>query len=404
MPNRIIKESICRSDNLDLLTAEEERFFYRLMVQCDDFGRYDGRPAIIKGSCFPLKQRITPAKVSKMLEALCAADLVFVYHVETLSYIQMLTWGEHQKVRNQRSKYPAPPRDIGAPIEHQLPSEKDIEDLIYHHLSECKTFNGEQLLSVDRQVRTGESYLDIVARGDSTYIFELKRSRLSNKSMLQILSYLEKCPGNGLLVGSGLASNFEVSNSEVAIIVYDEDTLALTTINRPAWLNPIVTLFSVKQREITNNNSDAVLAPNPIQSNPNPILIQSESNITPDETYRSTKGKILKGKVLERFEAFLTAFGSRAGIADAADSWFKIKPMPDELYTEIIAGAKRYSIFRASLKKGDTPKMAQGWLTSRRWEDEHVPSGNGARGRESDRLEMAHDPSVYDRGTAREES
>ena len=43
--------------------------------------------------------------------------------------------------------------------------------------------------------------------------------------------------------------------------------------------------------------------------------------------------------------------------------------MPDELYTEIIAGAKRYSMYRASLKNGTTPKMAQGWLTSRRWED-----------------------------------
>ncbi|MDE6938470.1 MAG: hypothetical protein K2P28_09920 [Lachnospiraceae bacterium] len=30
--------------------------FYRLIVVCDDYGRFDGRPAIIKGACFPLKE------------------------------------------------------------------------------------------------------------------------------------------------------------------------------------------------------------------------------------------------------------------------------------------------------------------------------------------------------------
>ena len=55
MPNRIIKESICRSEEIDSLSWFEEVLFYRLIVTCDDFGRYDGRAKIIKGSCFPLK-------------------------------------------------------------------------------------------------------------------------------------------------------------------------------------------------------------------------------------------------------------------------------------------------------------------------------------------------------------
>jgi len=108
MPNRIIKESICRSDNLDRLSAEEERFFYRLMVQCDDYGRYDGRPAIIKGACFPLKSYITPNKVDKMVAALRDAALIFIYVVDGLPYIQMAKWGKHQQIRAQRSKYPEP--------------------------------------------------------------------------------------------------------------------------------------------------------------------------------------------------------------------------------------------------------------------------------------------------------
>ena len=43
MPNRIIKESICRSEEIDSLSWFEEVLFYRLIVTCDDFGRYDGR-------------------------------------------------------------------------------------------------------------------------------------------------------------------------------------------------------------------------------------------------------------------------------------------------------------------------------------------------------------------------
>ena len=37
MPNRILKESICRSDTIDHLTWFEEVLFYRLIVSCDDY-------------------------------------------------------------------------------------------------------------------------------------------------------------------------------------------------------------------------------------------------------------------------------------------------------------------------------------------------------------------------------
>ena len=39
MPNRILKDSICTSPNIDTLSREAEVFFYRLLVQCDDHGR-----------------------------------------------------------------------------------------------------------------------------------------------------------------------------------------------------------------------------------------------------------------------------------------------------------------------------------------------------------------------------
>jgi len=100
-----------------------------------------------------------------------------------------------------------------------------------------------------------------------------------------------------------------------------------------------------------------------------------------EKRFKSANGKILKDDVLKRFEEFLDAFGSKAGKADAANSWLKIdstkNPVEEALFVEIVAGAKRYDALRPSIKqRGSTPKMAQGWLTSRRWEDEDT-SGSG---------------------------
>lgn len=108
MPNRIIKESICVSDNLDKLTWFEECLFYRLIVNCDDYGRFDGRTAVIKNRLFPLKDNVTVASVEKALKALVNAELVAMYTYDGKPYLHLLTWGHHQTVRNKKSKYPAP--------------------------------------------------------------------------------------------------------------------------------------------------------------------------------------------------------------------------------------------------------------------------------------------------------
>ena len=105
MPNRIIKESICRSEEIDSLSWFEEVLFYRLIVVCDDFGRYDGRAKIIKGSCFPLKD-VTEKNINEALDKLSAVGLVRVYETQGRPYLQLVTWANHQRIRNQKSKYP----------------------------------------------------------------------------------------------------------------------------------------------------------------------------------------------------------------------------------------------------------------------------------------------------------
>lgn len=108
MPNRILKESICTSDNLDGLSADAESFFYRLLVQCDDYGRMDARPPILLSRCFPLRlDRVTTAMVSHWLDQLRHAELITLYSVNGKPYLQFKTWDKHQQVRAKRSKFPA---------------------------------------------------------------------------------------------------------------------------------------------------------------------------------------------------------------------------------------------------------------------------------------------------------
>lgn len=107
MPNRIIKESICTSDEIDRLTAFEETVFVRLLVNCDDFGRFDARPKIVSARLFPLKT-ITPEEMQNALNSLVDANLITIYEVDGKPYLHVNTWEDHQQTRATKSKYPAP--------------------------------------------------------------------------------------------------------------------------------------------------------------------------------------------------------------------------------------------------------------------------------------------------------
>ena len=107
MPSRILKESICSSDNLDKLSNFQENVFYRLIVNCDDYGRMDARPRILVSRLYPLRD-IREAQINDALQALSSAGLVILYSVGGKPFVQMKTWERHQQIRAKKSKYPAP--------------------------------------------------------------------------------------------------------------------------------------------------------------------------------------------------------------------------------------------------------------------------------------------------------
>jgi len=112
MPNRIIKESICTSDSIDHLSIEAERLFYRLIVNCDDFGTLDARLPIIKSKCFPLKSPdITDNQLISWLTELETQKMIFFYENLDRPYLKMSSWERHQQIRAKRPKYPLPGDD-----------------------------------------------------------------------------------------------------------------------------------------------------------------------------------------------------------------------------------------------------------------------------------------------------
>ena len=107
MADRIIRSDILTSDSVNLLSWPAEVFYRRLMSIADDFGRYDGRASLLRGSLYSLKlDKVSEADIAKWLDECQKAGLVSFYHVDGKPYLEILKFG--QRLRIMKSKYPEP--------------------------------------------------------------------------------------------------------------------------------------------------------------------------------------------------------------------------------------------------------------------------------------------------------
>jgi len=107
MPNRIIKESICTSADIDELSSAAELLFYRLIVNADDYGLFDGRMMILASKCYPLKS-IDINVIQAAFNELVTSGIVIAYTVDSKPYGKLKNWSKHQQIRAQRAKFPQP--------------------------------------------------------------------------------------------------------------------------------------------------------------------------------------------------------------------------------------------------------------------------------------------------------
>lgn len=113
MPNRILKETICTSDTINQLSSFEEVVFYRLIVNVDDYGRFDARIPILKARLFPLRLDVTLKNIEEAVAKLASVGLVEIYNVDDEPFLHLPSWHLHQRLRNSKEKYPAPPEERG---------------------------------------------------------------------------------------------------------------------------------------------------------------------------------------------------------------------------------------------------------------------------------------------------
>lgn len=187
MPNRILKESIRESDSIDSLSWFEEVLFYRLIVSCDDYGRFDGRISVIKNRLFPLKEDLTLKTVSRAIEKLVTAGLVALYECEGKPYLYLPTWTAHQNVRAKRSKYPEPVAVCNGVYTSaskciQMQSEENNGNHMHENVPVIQSNTESESLSVSESISISESISESLSGGgDSARASEQERAEIGLK-------------------------------------------------------------------------------------------------------------------------------------------------------------------------------------------------------------------------------
>ena len=187
MPNRIIRESICTSDSVDRLSWFEEVLFYRLIVNCDDFGRFDGRAAVIKNRLFPLKDNLTLKTVETALHGLASAGLVALYVFEGKRFLYLPTWGKYQTQRAKVSKYPSPDEQ---PQESANTCKQMIADVSVFENRDTRIENRESGCENTR-----------VTRFTPPTVEEVKTYCLERKNSVDAERFVDYYSANGWIVG-----------------------------------------------------------------------------------------------------------------------------------------------------------------------------------------------------------
>ena len=245
MPNRILKESICMSDNLALVSADAERLFYRLIVKCDDYGVYYGHEQIIKNTCFAANaDQIPTDQIVKNLMELEIANLIERYEVNGKRYIHITTWHDHQKIRNKNPKYPLPAwvmPDASTDYEikqRQVNSNAGNRKQMISDEDNC----GQLRTSENNCIKSNESPDDVTKSTIADNCGQVKTSE-NNCDHLRPYSYSESYSESYSGTESGTESNSEDHSAEISYLFFGEHK---TVRGIPAFVKDVIFYLNFK--------------------------------------------------------------------------------------------------------------------------------------------------------------
>ena len=117
MGNRILKDSILTSKKLSKLSWFEQVMFDHLIVTVDDYGTYFADPVLLAHTLFPRSTDVTEKMIRDGLKHMEELQLIRRYTAEGETWLKLVSWEKHQRLRSTHRKFPAPPEEDGAPAE-----------------------------------------------------------------------------------------------------------------------------------------------------------------------------------------------------------------------------------------------------------------------------------------------
>lgn len=160
----------------------------------------------------------------------------------------------------------------------------------------------------------------------------------------------------------------DVNIKELADELIDEEMIVIYEVNKKKYCE--IPGF-IEHQVINNREKESSLPPR--------VKVASRRVKAEGKEGREGKGKEGKDIKAKWFEDFWNAFAYKQGRDDAFKTWMKIKNLDQTLADQIIQAAKNYADYRERVLKprNQTPKMAQGWLSKKRWSDELPKYTNG---------------------------
>lgn len=254
VPDRMIRDRARRSPTLQAMSDAAERAAWRLTVAADDYGRFEADPEVLLATLFKRRPAGWPlGKMARVLDEWTSLGYVIQYAVQGRRYGYLTSWHRHQRPPRLASRYPDPPELL------TIPTERTIHDAIYGELRARRVLFGLPLLAVERNVRVGNGFADIVVTTASgRAVIEVKRTRADAGAIRQVTGYRQHLKGclGVLVIATGIGPTVGVedfTHQDVALATYGTDWKAELTIPGGPFQEGVLDLRAhVIPREITS--------------------------------------------------------------------------------------------------------------------------------------------------------
>jgi len=163
MPNRILRDWT-DSTRIELLNAEEERFFVRLMMKADDFGYFHGDPRLLKAALFPLLTDTRLSSVRQWRDKCVQAGLCHLYEDQRgREFLKINNF--KQRTRATESKFPTDDGHMTVNCQshdRQLRTETETETDTETETGNPPSQNGSGEIPTLDEVKTAASMMGIL--------------------------------------------------------------------------------------------------------------------------------------------------------------------------------------------------------------------------------------------------